>query len=217
MLWHSNCGIYDFYSMMGVVVDNDPESNEFGKIYIQMALNGASDGKTTRAQNQTAGIFIYDQQLNELNNPSNKGILPTLPNGYTELGTNREAMKRLTINPKTRDFVFCNNIVKEGAVWSVSRDNLTGLASNLIDGVDGISRVNAICYDEEGSLYVLANINTGYTTYKLYKFTNGNKTGLTLNNAKPFVDSDVAITSDGRGGLYGLSCAGRVICGGRDG
>ncbi|MBQ8386506.1 MAG: N-acetylmuramoyl-L-alanine amidase [Paludibacteraceae bacterium] len=195
-------GIYDFYSMMGVVVDNDPESNEFGKIYIQMALNGASDGKTTRAQNQTAGIFIYDQQLNELNNPSNKGILPTLPNGYTELGTNREAMKRLTINPKTRDFVFCNNIAKEGAVWSVSRDNLTSLASNLIDGVDGISHVNAICYDEEGSLYVLANINTGYTTYKLYKFTNGNKTELTLNNAKPFVDSDVAITSDGRGGLW---------------
>lgn len=195
-------GIYDFYSMMGVVVDNDPESNEFGKIYIQMALNGASDGKTTRAQNQTAGIFIYDQQLNELNNPSNKGILPTLPNGYTELGTNREAMKRLTINPKTRDFVFCNNIAEEGAVWSVSRDNLTSLASNLIDGVDGISHVNAICYDEEGSLYVLANINTGYTTYKLYKFTNGNKTELTLNNAKPFVDSDVAITSDGRGGLW---------------
>ena len=74
-------GIYDFYNMMDVLVDNNPESDYFGKIYIQAALNGASDGATTRSDNQKAGLFIYDQELNELNPTSNVGIKPTLPSG----------------------------------------------------------------------------------------------------------------------------------------
>ena len=195
-------GIYDFYSMRGVVVDNDPNSTDFGKIYVEMSLNGANDGSSERTKTQTAGIFIYDQQLNELNTPSNKGYKPTMPSGYTELGTAAEAMKRLAIDPSNGNLVFGNNIASEGSVWSVSRDNLTGAATNIIEGATGINKVNAICYDEKGSLYVLANITLGSSKYNLYKFTDGVQTELTLEGKKIFVDSEVAMASDGRGGIW---------------
>ena len=195
-------GIYDFYSMRGVVVDNDPNSTDFGKIYVEMSLNGASDGGSERTKTQTAGIFIYDQQLNELNTPSNVGYKPTMPSSYTELGTAAEAMKRLAINPTNGNLAFGNNISGEGSVWSVSRNNLTGAATNIIEGATGIDKVNAICYDENGSLYVLANVTTGYSKFNLYKFTDGVQTELTLGGEKIFVDAEVAMASDGRGGIW---------------
>ena len=195
-------GIYDFYSMRGVVVDNDPNSTDFGKIYVEMSLNGASDGASERTKTQTAGIFIYDQQLNELNTPSNKGYKPTMPSGYTELGTAADAMKRLAIDPSSGNLVFGNNIADEGSVWSIGRDNLTGTATNIIEGATGINKVNAICYDEKGSLYVLANITLGSSKYNLYKFTDGVQTELTLGGEKIFVDAEVAMASDGRGGIW---------------
>ena len=195
-------GIYDFYSMRGVVVDNDPNSTDFGKIYVEMSLNGASDGGSERTKTQTAGIFIYDQQLNELNTPSNVGYKPTMPSSYTELGTAAEAMKRLAINPTNGNLAFGNNISGEGSVWSVSRNNLTGAATNIIEGATGIDKVNAICYDENGSLYVLANITLGSSKYNLYKFTDGVQTELTLQGKKIFVDPEVAMASDGRGGIW---------------
>ena len=195
-------GIYDFFNMQGVVVDNNPESEYFGKIYIQQSYEYISGNTTERNKTQKAGIFIYDQQLNELNDPANVGIQPTMPEGYTKIGVNREAFKRLTIDPVTGNLVFGNNLAGEGSVWSISRDNLTGTPTNLISGITEINKAAAICYDKDGSLYVLANITTGSSKYNLYKFTDGEKTELTLKGAKIFVDSDVAMTSDGRGGLW---------------
>ena len=195
-------GIYDFYNMMGVVVDNDPNSEYFGKIYIQQSYEYPGSGSTAaRNKTQKAGIFIYDQGLNELN-PENEGYKPTMPAGYTAIGKSRESFKRLAIDPSNGNLVFGNNIAGEGSVWSIGRDNLTAEATNIIEGATGIDKVNAICYDENGSLYVLANIVTGVTPYKLYKFTDGVQTELTLAGKKIFIDADVAMTSDGRGGLW---------------
>ena len=195
-------GIYDFYNMMGVVVDNDPNSDYFGKIYIQQSYEYPGSGSTAaRNKTQKAGIFIYDQGLNELN-PENEGYKPTIPAGYTAIGKSRESFKRLAINPTNGNLVFGNNIAGEGSVWSIGRDNLTAEATNIIEGATGIDKVNAICYDEDGSLYVLANIVTGSTAYKLYKFTDGVQKELTLGGQKLFIDADVAMTSDGRGGLW---------------
>ena len=195
-------GIYDFYNMMGVVVDNDPNSDYFGKIYIQQSYEYPGSGSTAaRNKTQKAGIFIYDQGLNELN-PENEGYKPTMPAGYTAIGKSRESFKRLAINPTNGNLVFGNNIAGEGSVWSIGRDNLTAEATNIIEGATGIDKVNAICYDEDGSLYVLANIVTGSTAYKLYKFTDGVQKELTLGGQKLFIDADVAMTSDGRGGLW---------------
>ena len=196
-------GIYDFYNMMGVVVDNDPNSDYFGKIYIQQSYEYPGSGNTAeRNKTQKAGIFIYDQGLNELN-PENEGYKPTMPDGYTAIGKSRESFKRLAINPTNGNLVFGNNVASEGSVWTIGRDNLTGEPTNIIAGVAGINQVNAICYDEHGTLYVLANITTGANAYKLYRFADGVQEELTIDGAaKIFVDSDVAMTSDGRGGLW---------------
>ena len=134
-------GIYDFYNMMGVVVDNNTDSKDFGKIYVQASLNGKSGGITDRAKEQKAGIFIYDQGLNELN-PTNEGYKPTMPAGYTAIGKSRESFKRLAINPTNGNLVFGNNISGEGSVWSIGRDNLTAEATNIIEGATGIDKVN---------------------------------------------------------------------------
>ena len=142
-------GIYDFYNMMDVLVDNNPESEHFGKIYIQMAYNGASDGATDRADVQTAGLFIYDQELNELNDPSNVGIKPTLPEGYT-MGDNRNKFHRLEIDPKTGKLAYCYNIAGSPAVFAIDRANLTGEVETLIAGVEGLNQTCALAFDEEG-------------------------------------------------------------------
>lgn len=191
--------IYDFYNMMGVVVDNDPNSDEFGKIYIQQSYNGASDGIADRSDTQKAGIFIYNQALEELNAPANTGIKPQLP--YT-IGANRQVFKRITINPANGDIAFCNNTTTNGGAYAVSRENLAGEAINLTKHISDIQKVNALCFDDEGNLYVAANVSTsGAPNGNIYQIkTDGTYTELTSGSL--FYDQEIAMASDGRGGLW---------------
>ncbi len=189
-------GIYDFYNMMDVLVDNNPESEYFGKIYIQMAYNGGSDGMTERSQTQTAGLFIYDQELNELNDPSNVGIKPTLPEGYT-MGDNRNKFHRLEIDPKTGNLTYCYNVAGQPAVFSIDRANLTGNVTNLLEGVEGISRTSAHCFDAEGALYVYDLPGAGI----IHKVVDGVATVFAAEDAK-WVQASASMAVDGRGGLW---------------
>lgn len=116
-------GIYDFYNMMDVLVDNNPDSENFGKIYIQMAYDGADDAATDRSAVQKAGFYLYDQTLNELNPESNVSIRPTLPEGYT-MGDNRNKFHRLDIDPKTGNLTWCYNMAGQPAVFAVDAANL---------------------------------------------------------------------------------------------
>ena len=197
-------GIYDFYNMMDVLVDNNPESEYFGKIYIQMAYNGASDGATDRADVQTAGLFIYDQELNELNNPSNVGIKPTLPAGYT-MGDNRNKFHRLEIDPKTGNLTYCYNVSGQPAIFSIDRANLTGNVTNLLEGVNGITRSVAHCFDAEGALYVYDLPSAGI----IHKVVDGVATVFAPSNAK-WVQSSASMAVDGMGGLWVAQNRGQI-------
>ena len=190
-------GIYDFYNMMDVLVDNNPESEHFGKIYIQMAYNGASDGATDRADVQTAGLFIYDQELNELNDPSNVGIKPTLPEGYT-MGDNRNKFHRLEIDPKTGKLAYCYNIAGSPAVFAIDRANLTGEVENLIAGVEGLNQTCALAFDEEGTLYVM---NLASSAGAIYKIVDGQAVAMFEPTGK-FVNASMSMAADGMGGLW---------------
>ena len=195
-------GIYNFYSMMDVLVDNNPESEYFGKIYIQQSMNGASDGATTRSQTQKSGIFIYDQELNELNPTSNVGIQPTLPAGYS-IGTSRNTFHRLDIDPKTGNLTYCYNIAGQPAVFAMDRANLTGEVTNLVAGIDGLLRTSAHCFDADGTLYVYdydARVS-GSEKAIIYKIKDGVKTQLTEATTK-FVQNSVTLASDGKDGLW---------------
>ena len=189
-------GIYNFYSMMDVLVDNNPESEYFGKIYIQQSMNGASDGATTRSQTQKSGIFIYDQELNELNPTSNVGIQPTLPAGYA-IGTGRNNFHRLEIDPKTGNLTYCYNIAGQPAVFAMDRANLTGEMTNLVAGIDGLSRTSAHCFDAEGALYVY-DLPAAAT---IYKIVDGVATVFAASDAK-WVQASATMAVDGRGGLW---------------
>ena len=189
-------GIYNFYLPQGVAVDNNPESSTFGNIYVAQSTNGASDGGSTRADNQKQGIFIYDQTLAELNPTSNVGIIPS--NVTLSSTTNRQAMKRIFINPVTNEVAFIHNL-DPVAIWAVPANNVGGEAKNLIDGL-GFTAANAACFGEDGSLYVL--VSTGYPAPgSLYKITDGVVDTLFADYGK-FGNADVALASDGRGGVW---------------
>ena len=198
-------GIYDFYNMMDVLVDNNPESEYFGKIYIQMAYNGASDGATDRADVQTAGLFIYDQELNELNNPSNVGIKPTLPAGYT-MGDNRNKFHRLEIDPKTGNLTYCYNISGQPAIFSIDRANLTGEVENLLAGVAGLNQTCAHTFDAEGTLYVM---NLASSKGTIYKIIDGQAVAMTETTGK-FINASMSLAADGMGGLWVAQNRGQI-------
>ena len=188
-------GIYDFYSTLGVTVDNNPNSEYFGKVYVQATLDGASDGATTRAKEQTAGLFIYNQLLDELNPTSNVGIQPSLPAGYGIGSTNK--FNRLAIDPITNNITYCYAISGQPAVFSMDRADLTGTPANLLAGQSGITRSVAHCFDTDGALYVMDLPGSG----TIYKIKDGVKTQLTETTNK-FVNVNITMTSDGRGGLW---------------
>ena len=188
-------GIYNFYLPQGVAVDNNPESATFGTIYVAAATDGASDGGSDRADTQKRGIFIYDQELNELNPTSNVGIIPS----NVTLGvTTRQAMKRLAINPLTNEVAFAHNAAPM-AVWAVPAENVGGEAKNLIEGLD-FTNVNSICFTEDGTLYVLES--NGYPAPgSLYKVVDGVVDTLFANYNR-FGNGDNALVSDNRGGVW---------------
>ena len=194
--------IYDFYNMMGVVVDNDPNSEMFGDIYVQMSLGGTTNGKI-----QTPGLFLFNQDLDVLNDNPNVGIQPALPAGYTLTG-NRNKFHRLNINPLTGDLVYCYNIADQPAVFAIGRNNMTGEVTNLLSGVTGLYRSGAHCFDENGTLYVIDIYPYSNTQYSggwnsmgiIYKIIDGIATELVRSNK--FANESITMTADGRSGIW---------------
>ena len=198
-------GIYDFYNMMGVVVDNNTDSKDFGKIYVQQSYQRSyatseakNDGITARANEQTSGIFVYNQDLDELNDPSNVGLKPTMPAGYTEIGSSSSAFQRLNIHPKTGNLVFSHAVSGKPAVFAINRDDITGDVTNLLTGVADMTRSVAHCFDAEGTLYVM---DFAGSTGAVYKVINGEATRITEISAK-FINAYITMASDGRDGLW---------------
>ena len=198
-------GIYDFYNMMGVVVDNNTDSKDFGKIYIQQSYQRSyassdpkNDGITNRSNTQTSGLFIYDQELNELNPTTNAGIKPTMPSGYTEIGSSSKAFQRLNIHPKTGNLVFSHAIEGKPAVFAINRDDMTGAVTNLLTGVADMTQSVAHCFDADGTLFVM---DFAGSKGAVYKVINGEATRFTEISDK-FINAYITIASDGRGGLW---------------
>ena len=194
-----NRGIYDFYIMTDVLVDNNPESEHFSTIYIQMAFDGATDGATDRADTQTSGFFIYDQELNELNPTTNVGILPVLPEEYGIIGeVTRNRFHRLDIDPKTGDLTWCYNVAGKPAVFAIDPADLAGDATNIVAGVTGLTRTAAHCYDEEGTLYIM---DIADSKGAIYKIVDGQAVQLTEPTGK-WVNASMTLAADGKGGLW---------------
>lgn len=187
-----NRGIYNFYLPQDVAVDNNPESDYFGQIYVAEATDGASDGSSDRADTQKRGIFVYDQELNELNPTTNVGILPS---NVTLTDQSRHALHRMAVNPVDNHIAFAYNVSGSSAVWCMDPANLAGEATDLIAGLK-ITAANSLCFDEEGALYVLCGADGGVIT----KIVNGEATQFAKNTL--WANADNSLVSDGKGGLW---------------
>ena len=187
--------IYKFYLPQGVVVDNNPESSAFGKIFVAAATDGASDGASDRTDKQKRGIFVYDQALSELNPTSNVGIIPS---NVTLSDASRQAMHRIAVNPVNNHIAFAYNVSGSPAVWSIPANNPAGEATNLIAGT-AITMPNSICFDENGALYVMDNANAT-TGGAIYKVVDGVATKIAQNTTWQYIDNCLAY--DGRGGVW---------------
>lgn len=186
-------GIYDIVAPQGIAVDNNTESKHFGQVYVA----AASDGTVSRGT-QTRGIFVYNPILNELNTP-NTGYLPV---NATLTNTTRQAIHRIAVNPTNNQVAFAYNISGSSAVWSMNPENLAGDAVNLIESAD-ITKANSLCFDEDGTLYVMDNANTGSTGGQIYKVEDGVATLFAAHQAGyQWATEENSIVSDGRGGLW---------------
>ena len=185
-----------FYLPQGVAVNKNVASPYFGYTYVAAATDGADDGGSDRADTQKRGIFVYDKELNCLN-ADNVGYLPA--NAVESMtDVSRQAIHRVVVNPVNNHVVFCYNVENASAVWSMDPANLTGDAVNLIEGL-AITKANAICFDAEGTLYVMDNANTT-DGGKLVKVVNGEL--VTVAQDAIWGVQDLSLASDGRGGIW---------------
>lgn len=188
--------MFHFYLPQGVAVNTNPASPYYGYTYIAAATDGASDGGSDRADTQKRGIFVYSPTLEDLN-PDNVGVLPANASALMT-DVSRQAMHRVVINPVNDHVVFCYNVEGASAVWSMDPANLAGEATNLIEGL-AITKANAICFDEEGTLYVMDNANTS-DGGKIVKVVGGELVTVAQNAI--WGVQDLSLASDGKGGLW---------------
>ena len=154
-------GKYKFYFPQGVAVDNNPESNYFGQIYIAAATSG-DNADSNRESQQQAGLFVFDPLLNELNPTNNVGIIPSNVTFITEyssseLNTKRQQMHRIAVDPVTHKVAFAYYLNSATGAYAMDPSNLAGTATNLVAGAGDITKVNSLCFDKEGTLYVMDN------------------------------------------------------------
>ena len=182
---------YYYYLPQDVEVNNNPESDYFGTIYVAEPYAGASDGASAHSQTQKIGIYVYDPELN-LENYA-QGYVPS--NVTVKAADKHNTLHRLVVHPLTSEVVFTQSV---GAyVWAANPANLNAEAVNLIEGSD-IAIANSVCFDENGVMYVFDAATTGGGT--LYKVVDGVATAIVSTPA--IVNGRNSLAADGHGGVW---------------
>ena len=189
-----------YYLPQDVAVDNNPNSEYFGNIYVAEPANGQVNGKSNHSQTQTAGIYVYDPLL-KLQNYA-EGYLPSNVTvaGNASLGIVHNELHRLAIHPNG-DIAFAQS--KGKYVWSISPSDLSNgkTATNLVANTNQISNSQSICFDKN-DLYVLDNaaLNGEDGTGVLYKIQPDG----TIRSTKSthWANGRNSIVSDGRSGIW---------------
>ena len=182
---------YYYYLPQDVEVNNNPESDYFGTIYVAEPYAGASDGASAHSQTQKIGIYVYDAELN-LENYA-QGYVPS--NVTVKAADKHNTLHRLVVHPLTSEVVFTQSV---GAyVWAANPANLNAEAVNLIEGSD-IAIANSVCFDENGVMYVFDATTTGGGT--LYKVVDGVATAIV--SVPAVVNGRNSLAADGHGGVW---------------
>lgn len=186
---------YYFYLPQGVAVNNNPESEYFGTIYVAEPYPGAGDGLSAHSKTQTAGIYVFDPALNIENYAA----------GYVPSNVTLDASKykyqtlhRIAVHPKTSDVVFVQSM--DAFVWSVEASKLASGAEavNLIANTS-IWYADSHCFDADGTLYVYDAMATD-AGGAIYKVVDG--VDEMLVSSANWANGRSALASDGRGGIW---------------
>ena len=184
---------FKFYLPQDVAVDNSPESDFFGRVYV--ANPGTGSGYVA------AGISVYDQELKKLGD------------GYKATGhtiSARTDIHRLAVQPQTGKIYYAKTGSSTAIYELIPNQNGSlsdgGSSVNVISGVSEIKNANSLCFDENGLLWILnyANYVDAKTTGVIYSVDNKVATLFTKNdpNVYQWVSNDNAIAPDGLGGFW---------------
>lgn len=186
---------YYFYLPQGVAVNNNPESEYFGTIYVAEPYPGAGDGLSAHSKTQTAGIYVFDPALNIENYAA--GYVPS--NVTLDASKYRyQTLHRIAVHPKTSDVVFVQSM--DAFVWSVEASKLASGAEavNLIANTS-IWYADSHCFDADGTLYVYDAMATD-AGGAIYKVVDG--VDEMLVSSANWANGRSALASDGRGGIW---------------
>ena len=199
---------YSFYLPQDVVVDNSFESDYFGRIYVSESCDGlgqtgaANIGGSVTTQNQTRGIFIYDQQLNLLSSNPDSALVG-YEGGIT--GGDRLArsggFKRLAIDEQGYLYIGSRDETLKG----VYRMDPAAPQNNFVQVLAGAYAVDAL--DIVGSkMYTIEDLGgeTGgqINTYDMTTVPVGAPSKTWVAGELNLVNSDESIRSDRNEGFW---------------
>lgn len=193
--------IFKFFNSFGVAIDNNPQSDYFGRIYVTNGKAGAASGRTTGS-----GLYILDPQLTDITGQGNTAYA----GGVDWYGTS--SPYRVSVAPDGRVFITDYSDAHSG-IWIMdpanpsgdfielfagcTRDS-SGLATNS-EGVDAVASYNVYRNDvllttqsettytdtdlAEGTTYVYA-VSAVYGNYETEKATKTVSTVSGIDEAK---------------------------------
>ena len=186
-----------FWFAYGVGVNNNPESEYFGNIYV-------SNPRHKNAPEQT-GFYKYSPELvldeTIFVDGEKRGYKPS--NIDIAALNAVDAIQRMAVSPVDGTVAFVQWNSAPFAAYGMNPANLAGDAVNL---TEGINQPVALCYDHEGSLCVLSydGKSEGLSVYGIHIIKNGEKT-IFFSQAGWVAGGYCEIASDGQGGFYVMS------------
>lgn len=182
-----------FYSVRGVAVNNYPETDGFGKVYISMVTSGTSGNVS-----KTKGIFVYNPLLSCLNTSIVTGIKDA---SWATAGAGNTAVSdpyRVTV-AEDGDLYISNNKTAKG-VWRLDGVDHTAAVQKVIDGGTpyGLCVVgtgaNRVIYTLDGIAYSSGCVGN------IYSYAIGN-------NSLPYTGGSSTFRTAAQIGLGNAHCA----------
>ena len=185
----------DFFFPYGVGVDNNPESDYFGNIYMSNPRNSSIPAQT--------GFYKFSPELVLDETIFEDGEKVGYKPANVTLANAVDAIQRMAVSPVDGTVAFVQWNKAPFAAYGMNPANLAGDATNL---TKGINQPLALCYDHEGSLCVLSyeGKEGGVSVYAIYIIKGDTKTKF-FGKAGWVAGGYCEIASDGQGGFYVMS------------
>ena len=184
-----------FWFAYGVGVNNNPESDYFGNIYVSNPRHSSAPAQT--------GFYKYSPELVLDSTLFVDGTKVGYKPSNVTLANAVDAIQRIAVSPVDGTVAFVQWNSKPYAVYGMNPVDLNGEAKNL---TEGINQPTALCYDHEGALCVLSydGKSDNKSVYSIYTI-NGEDTIKVFSGAGWVLGGYDEIASDGQGGFYVLS------------